>query len=324
MLTYSKNRVTRIQTPQGLAYALSFHDGVKNTMVQLIELNNPKMREISLALEDVVKFSKKFFTRINHGHNEYPKDTLLAHELVQNLTTIKFKLKVQSFSNIDDPLVFDVDMENYTFKPAVASSGNHEDESINSKLPSEFDSSDTVDDKINSDVSGKELDFIFCKTRGSNITHNLRMKSIIDIKRELSQNILSTNDDNDYLSSDDEDYVSESSSEDDSDEYSFSKSCVTHSNLRHYGPPPEQDYNEDRMICGVKVVKLQEFGNISPFMNRAKIITRDIEHKTPIRKDSYAKAVRYAKQIISSTDYFHDSNEEIDSLHNLASDFTPQ
>ena len=61
LLTYTQNRVTWVQTPFGLAFSLSFSVGVKNTMVQLIELNDTKMKEISVASDPVLKNSKAYF-----------------------------------------------------------------------------------------------------------------------------------------------------------------------------------------------------------------------------------------------------------------------
>ena len=66
MLTYTQNRVTRIRTPLGLVFALSFNTGVRNIMVQLIELSDTKMKDLSVALDPAVKNSKTYFTRVNH------------------------------------------------------------------------------------------------------------------------------------------------------------------------------------------------------------------------------------------------------------------
>ena len=44
----------------------------------------------------------------------------------------------------------------------------------------------------------------------------------------------------------------------------------------------------------------------------------------PVRKDSYAKAVRYTKRLLSTSEYFHDSIKTDNPLYDLSSDFTPE
>ena len=126
------------------------------------------------------------------------------------------------------------------------------------------------------------------------------------------------------MSSDDEDYKTDISDEDNSDTDLFTGSVVN-SDIRQYGPPTFDDYDVAKMITKVKVVKLQEFGKIFAFKKRQKKDQSSINigRLIPVRKDSYAKAVRYAKRIVSTSDYFHDPNEKTNPLYNLSSDYTP-
>ena len=127
-------------------------------------------------------------------------------------------------------------------------------------------------------------------------------------------------------SSTDDDYVSESSEEDDPETETLLNCSVKTSNIRQYGPPVGYEYDENSMITGVKILKMQEFGTISVFKKhvKKKELPTDIEKIICVRKDSYAKAVRYAKQIVSSSDYFHDANEGNNPLFDLASEYTPE
>ena len=327
MLTYTQNRVTRIQTPLGLAYALSFNTGVRNTMVQLIELDEAKLEEISIVLEPVVKHSKNFFTRLNHIYYDDPIDNDCAQpdDIMANLSTLKFNLKVQSFTNIDDPFVFVVDMEHNTFNPAGLMINQHNDVRSNDDPNYEDAESNSNDDNNVTVRPVTGADFTFSKVRGSHTRHNLRTKSIIDIEKVLINEDEQDNDDTqNELSSDDEDYKTDISEEDNSDTDTFTGS-VANSDIRQYGPPAFEDYNVAKMITKVKVVKLQEFGKIFAFKKRQKKdqLSINIDKVIPVRKDSYAKAVRYAKQIVSTSDYFHDQNEKTNALYNLSSDYTP-
>ena len=66
MMTYKQNRITRIQSLQGLAYTLSFNSGVKNTVVQLIELSKTTLTQIATTLDPIDKKRKEYFSRVNH------------------------------------------------------------------------------------------------------------------------------------------------------------------------------------------------------------------------------------------------------------------
>ena len=321
MLTYTQNRVTRIQTPHGLAFSLSFNTGVKNTMVQLIELNEMKLNEISIAVHQVVKNLKTYFTRVNHIYYEEPKnDYVTPYEIMSAISNLKFKLKVQAFSNIDEPTTFVVDMSKNTFKHVNLIDEENDDVHKNSDEGNEVSIVDN-DNTITTSPT-EHVDFAFSR-RGNHTKHNLRNKSISDLEKQME--IKEDNCEEDDSSTDD-DYVSESSEEDDSETETLLNRSVKTSNIRQYGPPVGYEYDENSMITGVKILKMQEFGTISAFKKhvKKKELATDIEKIICVRKDSYAKAVRYAKQIVSSSDYFHDANEENNPLFDLASEYTPE
>ncbi len=321
MLTYTQNRVTRIQTPHGLAFSLSFNTGVKNTMVQLIELNEMKLNEISIALDQVVKNSKTYFTRVNHIYYEEPNnDYVTPHEIMSTISNLKFKLKVQAFSNIDQPTTFVIDTSKNTFKHVNLI--DEENDAVHKNSDEDNEVSIVDNDNTITTSPTDHVDFTFAR-RGNLTKHNLRNKSISDLEKqiEIEKDNCEEND-----SSTDDDYISESSEEDDSETETLLNRSVKTSNIRQYGPPVGYEYDENCMITGVKILKMQEFGTISAFKKhvKKKELATDIEMVICVRKDSYAKAVRYAKQIISSSDYFHDANEENNPLFDLASEYIPE
>ena len=78
-------------------------------------------------------------------------------------------------------------------------------------------------------------------------------------------------------------------------------------------------------MTGIKIVKMQEFGTISAFKKcDKKEVSTDIENSIPIRKDFYAKKVRYAKSIVSASDYFHDASKDKDLMYDLALNYIPE
>ena len=112
-MTYKQNRITRIQSSQGLAYTLSCNFGVKNTVVQLIELSETTSTQIATTLDPIVKKGKEYFSRVNHIFFEKVTiDMTFPNELINDLSLIpKFTLRFQALSDIDDPYPFKVDFK---------------------------------------------------------------------------------------------------------------------------------------------------------------------------------------------------------------------
>ena len=94
MLSYKQNQVTRIKTPHGLAFLLSFNSGVKNTMIQLIEFDEGKLEQLLTVLNPIVKSAKEYFTRVNHIYYELPQDYIPYNEIHNKLSSISFSIKV--------------------------------------------------------------------------------------------------------------------------------------------------------------------------------------------------------------------------------------
>ena len=117
MLSYKQNRVTRIQTPHGLAFSLLFNSGDRNTMVQLVEFDAGKLEQLLTALNPIVKCAKEYFTRVNHIYYELPQDHIPYDEIHNKLSSISFCIKVQAISAMDNPVAFIVDIVNNTFEP---------------------------------------------------------------------------------------------------------------------------------------------------------------------------------------------------------------
>ena len=325
MLSYKQNRVTRIQTPHGLAFSLSFNSGVKNTMIQLIEFDEQKLEQLLTALNPIVKSAKEYFTRVNHIYYELPQDYIPYNEIHNKLSSISFIIKVQAFSAIDNPVAFNVDIGNNTFEPVV--------DDVNDTLPEAGDNdpaTTTGDEDVGSvstisstntslPTTSKKLDFSF-GTRALHSKHNLRNRTISDIESS-TPDTQSGADDDDSLSSD-EDYIIEESDFDDSDSELFLDS-IQECDIRRYGPTTEEEYKQ--MFTGVVVVKQQEFGSISSFKKRPKNMQLSLNRHNVVqeRRDLFAKAVRYAKEIISSFTYFHSAEIHHHPLYDMAKDYIP-
>ena len=65
MKTWKANRVTRINTPNGLGFALAWKGGIHNAMVQVVQINREHLNKIYKLLEPTLTTLKSYFTRVN-------------------------------------------------------------------------------------------------------------------------------------------------------------------------------------------------------------------------------------------------------------------
>ena len=66
MKNFKDNRVTRINSPKGLAWALSFNKGVKNSMIQLVDFDRESLQKIQLILKDATSKCGEYYSRSNY------------------------------------------------------------------------------------------------------------------------------------------------------------------------------------------------------------------------------------------------------------------
>ena len=117
MKMYKKNTTTKIQTPSGLASALSFRSGLRNTMVQLVECDRDVMEEWVSIIEPTAKKAREYFSRANHVFYERTNNSNIGINF-QDIIKETFMIKLQSFSGIDTPVAFHVNISNKSFQPS--------------------------------------------------------------------------------------------------------------------------------------------------------------------------------------------------------------
>ena len=66
MKTCRANRITKIQTPSGLAKALSYRGGTPNSIAHIIELDRSWLEQIKNMIKGAIKDGKQYFSRSNH------------------------------------------------------------------------------------------------------------------------------------------------------------------------------------------------------------------------------------------------------------------
>ena len=326
MKIWRENRITRVQTPAGLAFALSFNSGIRNTMIQLIEPNRNILSNLETKMEKIIKAMKKYYTRVNHIYYKQPasNDECGPAGIMNSFSTLSFKIGLQSFTNIDEPIIFEVNIEENTF------------EAVDSTIEALHTTNDESDDdgfqNQNSDTTYQQLTHQdksdFSIHRKADFTSNFRSRHVASLEnnvmahRNESEDRYNVSSDEEYESDEeynpDEDY----SDEDDNLE---DQTNVHNVNLREYGPPRSNVYNANRMITGVNIVKQQELSNITTkeWMSKKAKSKHNKTYEVQIeRQDAVAKGVRFGKTLISSSDYFLDS-QDYDPIHGDAEDYIP-
>ena len=66
MKVWRPNVVTNIQTPNGLAFALTSQGGLTNSIVQLVDIDRIPMEWLEKMLEPVTEKLKEYISRINY------------------------------------------------------------------------------------------------------------------------------------------------------------------------------------------------------------------------------------------------------------------
>ena len=110
---FKDNRVTRINSPKGLAWALSFNNGVKNSMIQLVNFDRENLQKIQLILKDATSKCAEYYSRANYiGFKRITPETR-SYDSFDSLGSVKsacVRWKVRAFSNIKPSVQFKVDM----------------------------------------------------------------------------------------------------------------------------------------------------------------------------------------------------------------------
>ena len=114
MKTWQENKVTKINSPKGLAWALSFNKGVKNSMIQLVDFDCETLDKIQAVFKEAIGKCAEFYSRANFiGFKKMLPDTDLLTESFNSLGCVKsakLRWKVRAFSNVKPSVQFKVDM----------------------------------------------------------------------------------------------------------------------------------------------------------------------------------------------------------------------
>ena len=152
MHTPHSNKIQRIETAKELAAALAWGGGLKNSFVQLVGLDQPKLANLALIIAPVVEKMKTYFSRLNdifflERIGARISAALYDIEVVRQ-TAIAFKVREFANSGIGSGIVFDCNIQEQSFAPTQV-----DQESVLENV----DGSDETEDNEDLDVAPKTL-----------------------------------------------------------------------------------------------------------------------------------------------------------------------
>ena len=286
MKTWKKNKVTRINTPRGLGFALGWNGGMANVMVQVVQTDKSRLVAIEKKLEPIIKQLKKYFGRVNHIYFTEPaKETDTScvdhRDKCSNLTCIDdmvFEIAVQLFSNVDRKLFFNIDIENKSVTPDDVTLSE-----INASLRGDaiLDSASSFEDTVS------------VASTGSSNRRTMPNKGNVDNSQQVEDfTILDLGE-----SDNDSDYEPEESDSESDSEDIISGWNVTDIERRTYGVPNESKYGQNMFLTNVNIQQIMELG---PMRRKVHKFSRKDGKRKNLRRihrnDVIARAVRFAHE----------------------------
>ena len=112
MKTWRSNRVNRINTARGLAHALSFTFGLKNGMVQLVEIDCERLKGIKKVFDKVITKCGEYYNRTNHItfdvtsiEQGWSPNSNNQDKFTNMIINCSFNFAVMSYSHVTTPVL---------------------------------------------------------------------------------------------------------------------------------------------------------------------------------------------------------------------------
>ena len=213
-------------------------------MVQLIEPNRQVLESLEREFSNIVKVMKQYFTRANHIYYVVPDEegTIETQSIIGKMHTMTFRVVLQSFSNIDEPIWSQVNIGQNMFEP-IGTNDKEEYENVDDIIPEFVHPSS---DQVSRD---QQDDFSFHKISNSRKITHMRPQhhSIVELEQTaISTTNIETDDDiNNDDSSSDESYNEDSDLDSNSDDELTGLVNIGDVNLREYGLPRDTAYHPD-------------------------------------------------------------------------------
>ena len=119
MKKWRTNHITRINTAQGLSYTLFFYFGLKNSMVQLVEFDFPKLENLKAIFDNLIMKNELYYSRSNqitftesNNDDKLPwLDKQLSQYYIKEIKKTNFKFQINAYSNVNPTVEFHIDVK---------------------------------------------------------------------------------------------------------------------------------------------------------------------------------------------------------------------
>ena len=313
------NRIVRINSSCGLAYALQWNNGVRNSIVQLVELDRKRIEAFATTLNKICNQMKKYCSRVNDIEFEFPSEEahaiILANDAIDpsqffsSGMALISKIKVRSHSAAGHEIGFILDFGKQKVIPD--DSGTLEYNLILGMIQDSVDGDDDdseEDNDYNDDLSDDDDD-LDDDTSLTSAYEDCSPDQSDKAWEEPEQDFEfgdEDDSDSDLANSDsDVDDIANETVLDEIDEMDLEmQSAAIVQEDRLYSKPTEEVFKVDNMLTGVRVVRTSYLVRNSNVKKRSKAKERKktlstIEQNIEQRKDAIAVGVRYASDYIS-------------------------
>ena len=308
MRTWYKNRITRINTARGLAFALSAKGGQTNTVVQLVDISRSRLKEVFSGLEKGMDKVKDYFARANEIEYERPSDEDAARNWtnLETISGLNFNMTVRSYGRIGNGVKFFIDLRI-----------NRNSVSIDAQSQQEIDN--YLAGNISMTQQEEEMDQIVALP-----THPTNAEEDFGYER-VQQNPGNSNEQNPESSEDSDWDDSDNDSDSSTDDETALRNLV---DMRRYLEPDNTVYNANDMITQSVVTRVLELGNVK--LSKESLGNQEVQTRTRFalkrtneRKDILAIVVRHAKSFMASSFSITDKMD-LDADYSKAENFIPE
>ena len=332
MKVWRPNVVTRIQTPKGLAFALTYSGGLLNSIVQLVEIDHMKLETLRQKLEPITQKLKEYFNRVNHIYFQQLSESS-TNDPDEEILNGSFSFEASAFSGVGRKVKFFINFNDNEVRPDDIAmteiqsvlAGNEKRISISKQVTFSTEETNNEDDDLIIDNDSSTLDFTYhpLASRKSKVDGLSKIK----IAKCHQGSMDSDSDDSDSSF----EISSESDDEDDDDINNMHGVVYNDCIDINYAEPHEEYYGKHLLYTNLKIVKQLLIGTPKPHQNLmddsiGKVIKKKSRRLIPngkvIRNDAIAKAIRYASTVISTSNYFKDHKAE-NKLYLETESFSP-
>ena len=332
MKVWRPNVVTRIQTPKGLAFALTYRGGLLNSIVQLVEIDHIQLETLRQKFEPITQKLKEYFTRVNHIYFQQLPDTSINNP-DEELLKGPFSFEASAFSGVGRKVKFFINFNDNEVTPDDTAlteiqsvlTGNEK----NNKKQVTFSTDEIIYDNVNQNITLENETAALDFTHHPLITRKSKVDGLSKMKHTKSAqgSMESESDDSDSS------YETESDLDGDNDDDDINNmqglvynDCID----VNYSEPHKEYYGQDLFYTNLKIVKQLLVGTPKPHLtllddNNSKVKKKSrrlIPDGKVVRNDAIAKAIRYASKVISTSNYFKDHKAE-DPLYLETKSFSP-